>query len=373
MNGRAALEAARSAFAPSRGRTPLETTAAPTYEPIDAQLTTVFGRANAMWHATEQALRLATDRGELSGQALIAEARRLNRLTLGDAHALIALQGWVERATEHARAGATDSAAIAENDASLPEEQERLIASEAFMAIEHALREHGELVAPAPRTGVDAGEATLAAANTATSQGAYRVPPRTPPAGAGMASPSSPAASARSRRMWLVPLVVAGIAAAGAGGWALWQRRGLSDYRNGVAAFTRGDRSAARAALARSAQQRPNDARPLVLLGRIAREQQDYTQARRYLQAAVRVDPTNALASRELAAALLADGEPELARRFYVYAIERDPTDRVAQGFLGCTLMRLGRPDLAATWFARAGAGEWSVCARSTPSTTAPQ
>lgn len=333
-----------------------------------------------MWQATEQALRVATERTELSGQALIAEARRLNRLTLGDAHALIALQGWVERATEHARDGASETAATTENDASLPDEQERLIASEAFMAVEHALREHGELVASAPRSDAPRSNAprtaTPAASATSTSpdpppQGAYRVPPRTPPTGATTAS--SPATRASSRRGWLVTLLVVGFAAAGAGGWALWQRRGLSDYRNGVAAFNRGDRSAARAALARSAQQRPNDARPLILLGRIAREQQDYTQARRYLQAAVRVEPTNALASRELASALLADGEPELARRFYVYAIERDPTDRVAQGFLGCALVRLGRADVAAKWFARAGSGEWSVCAQSSPPTTAPQ
>ncbi|MCC6245288.1 MAG: tetratricopeptide repeat protein [Gemmatimonadaceae bacterium] len=366
MNARAALEAARAAFAPSRGRTPQDATASPTYEALAPQFASVNGRAVAMWRATEHALRVATGRSELSDQALIAEARRLNRLTLGDAHALIALREWVERSTPP-----PDDAGATVPDVALPEDRERLLASEAFMAVEHALRDASEPLAAAARVAAPSPDARSAAADHPPTI-AYRVPPRTPSAAHDITPPSSAPRSA-TRRGWMLALVVSIAVAVGVGGWALWQRRGLADYRKGVAAFEQGDRSAARAALARAAQQRPNDARPLMLLGRIAREQQDFTQARRYLQAAVRLEPTNALASRELASALLADGEPELARRFYVYAIERDPTDRVAQGFLGCALQRLGRPDLAATWFTRAGAGEWSACAQATPIPSPPQ
>ena len=149
---------------------------------------------------------------------------------------------------------------------------------------------------------------------------------------------------------------------ASAGTWyALAGRRG-NDYREGLEAYERGAREVARMSFARAAQQDANDARPLVFLGRMAREENDLPRSRRFLEAAVRIDPNNSTALRELASALLADGQPEIARRFYVRALEITPSDRLAQGFLGCTLFRLGRYEEAQRWVQRAGPGEWTSC-----------
>ena len=132
----------------------------------------------------------------------------------------------------------------------------------------------------------------------------------------------------------------------------------------GIAAYEQGQRMVARLSFERAATQAPSDARPLIYLGRLAREDGDLRQARRLLEQAVQRDADEPLAHRELASALLADGEPELARRFYVRALTLDPDDRVAQGFLGCALARLGRGDEAQRWTERAGPGDWSACAR---------
>lgn len=156
--------------------------------------------------------------------------------------------------------------------------------------------------------------------------------------------------------------VIGVLVAAAAGGMYLLDRQRRQDYENGLAAYERGAREVARMAFARAAQEAPDDARPLIFLGRISREENDLPRARRFLEAAVRLDPENATAQRELASALMADGQPELARRFYVRAVELDPTDRLAQGFLGCALMRLGRYDEARRWGDRAGPGEWTPC-----------
>ena len=128
----------------------------------------------------------------------------------------------------------------------------------------------------------------------------------------------------------------------------------------------------ARLNFARVAQRDPRDARPLVYLGRIAREEGDLARARRFLESAVRVEPASALANRELAATLLADGQPELARRFYVRALEQDPNDRLAQGFLGCALFRLGRVEEARRWYDRAGVGDWTACLVTPPAAPQP-
>jgi tetratricopeptide (TPR) repeat protein len=168
----------------------------------------------------------------------------------------------------------------------------------------------------------------------------------------------------------LWPLVGVGVlvlALAGAASW--WFLRGRNEqlYADGVAAYTRGAREVARAAFVELAQRTPDDARPLVYLGRMSREDADNARAKRFLTTAVRVAPTSAVAQRELGSVMLADGQPELARRFYVHALELDPTDRTAQGFLGCALARLQRMDEAQRWLARAGAGEWQRCVAPPP------
>ena len=161
-------------------------------------------------------------------------------------------------------------------------------------------------------------------------------------------------------------MLITVLAIAAAAWWMVSQRSDRA-YRDGVAAYGRGARDVARTAFAQAAQQHPDDAGPLVFLGRMSREEGDLPRARRFLTTAVRIAPNSALASRELASVMLADGQPELARRFYVRALQLDPTDRVAQGFLGCALIRLNRVDEARRWTDRAGPGDWSRCVAAMP------
>jgi tetratricopeptide (TPR) repeat protein len=205
-------------------------------------------------------------------------------------------------------------------------------------------------------------------------------PPRAPvegrPSGSGAAATSdasiaapvsAPARGTGQSSAFVVALVVVCLAAAGVAAF-LFAGVGRRDpLGEGIAAYQAGQRMVARLAFERALADDPSDARPLIYLGRLAREEGDVPQARRLLEQAVQRAPDNALTHRELASALLADGQPELARRFYVRALEIDPTDRLAQGFLGCALARLGRVDEARRWLDRAGPGDWTACATLPP------
>lgn len=339
MSARAALDAARTEFEPSLGRPPIEATTTPEWREHRAGLESPHARGRAMWNATEQVLHVVVGRAALTGQALVGEARRRQFLTLGDAHALMALQGWMDRLRE-----------VVDADAP-PGDHERMIAREAWTALEHAV----DVPMAAPSQPSVADSFAVPVANVAAV---------VPPVGG---ADAWDAAGVRPARPWyattafvfgVLMVVVIGSAVA----WLFLAGRGRRDFDEGLAAYARGAREVARTAFAKAAQDHPDDARPLVYLGRLAREENDLVRARRFLDAAVRIDPANALAQRELAAALLADGQPELARRFYVRALELDPSDRLAQGFLGCALYRLGRLDEAGRWAARAGSGEWTAC-----------
>lgn len=306
-----------------------------------------------MWAAAERVLQTVVGRAELTGQALVGEARRRQLLTLGDAHAMVALQSWVD--------GLQDADKVEPHTSVPPNETERSVAREAWLALEHAV-EHPLAPPPAVAAPLQAAvDRTLAAPHSAPSAETLS---SARASGGATAWDAAGAVSLRpwyATRVFLVGVVVLLIMGA-AGTWMLLVGQRDRDFDDGVAAFERGARDAARVAFTRAAQDRPDDARPLLYLGRIAREDQDLARARQLLEVAVRLDPQNALVQRELAAALLADGQPELARRFYVRAVELDPTDFLAQGFLACALHRLGRFDEAARWASRAGRGAWTPC-----------
>jgi len=364
VSARAALDAARAVFQPSLGRLPAQATTAPTWVDVDEALATVSGRADAMWRAAEQVLQAAVGHPELSGQALVGEARRQNCLTLGDAHALVALQGWADRAR--------DVAVTIAPAATGPDEDERRIAREAWLALEHA----ADRPMPPAETWASAASPARPATSPSVSPPSMSPPsmsspsmspPSMSPPPRGDPAPEWAAPPVERRRAWYSsPAFVVGIIAlvlfASAGGWYLYDRQRDRDFEDGLAAYERGAREVARMSFARAAQDHPDDARPLIFLGRLSREENDIARARRFLESAVALDPASAVAQRELASALLADGQPELARRFYVRAIELDPTDRLAQGFLGCALYRLGRYDEARRWANRAGPGDWMPC-----------
>ena len=315
LDARAALHAARFVFSPE------------SHAPVPE-----------VWAHAQQVLRAVTMRPELSGQALIAEARRIGALALSDAHLLVALTTLADASDQPAHE--------ASDDALLPD---------AWAALERAVS-WASASAPPPSESLRAAPPVIAPPLTA--------PPMTAPP-----VMSSPPASRRWPVARVVGVVLA-MLAVGAAVWGVRTTRADRSYRAGVDAYRRGAREVARTAFANAAQQRPGDVRALVYLGRMLREDGEMARARTLLTTAVRRDPTNALATRELASAMLADGKPDLARRFYVRALQLNPTDRMAQGFLSCALFRLQRVDEARRWAARAGEGEWSRCG--VPTSTAP-
>lgn len=310
------------------------------------------------WRAAQALLQQVLQRPALTGQALVGEARRLQVLSLPDAHALVALTALADRSSGPATT-----------------ESERIQVREAWMALQHAVPPEvfdaastplSPYAPPAAPAGTPGGASPSGTSPTAPASPPPS-PPFTPPPRAAAATPIDelelvPPPRARRPRWPLVLVSVLVLASIGTGAWWFMRGRFERRYADGVAAYTRGAREVARDAFVQLAQQRPDDARPLIYLGRMSREDGDLARARRLLTAAVRIAPSSAVAQRELAAAMLADGQPEIARRFYVHALELDPTDRVAQGFLGCALYRLQRYDEAQRWATRAGAGDWQRC-----------
>ena len=319
MTARAALDAARVVFAPLLRESGDKTTS------VDVRAAEASRAAEAVLHAV-------TGRTDLSGQALIGEARKLGRLALEDAYPLVALQAWTERASDD------PSSMNAERLT-----QERTVAADALRSLEHAVRALDSVPLPRERT-----------TNVSPPFDDVRMLQE-------VDAPRSRWGFVRSTGFIISVFVVLLLGAAG-GWYAFTQRTDSRDFENGVAAYQRGAPEVARIAFAKAARSAPTDERPLVFLGRLAREEGNVPNARRFLDAAIRVAPQSAMANRELASVLLADGNPELARRFYVRALQIDPNDRLAQGFLGCALFRLGRPDEAARWTDRAGPGDWTPC-----------
>ena len=332
-------------------------------------------RARRGWSAAEQLLQAITGHQELVGQSVIAEARRQQRLSLTDAHALAALYGFIDRAS-------TDS-----EPTSSGIENERTIAREALAALDHGVTASGVSAAPdAAASGAAAYIDSVSAlgqpdreqsrndwSGTARStSGAYAAPDANSPRVSNTHNSTHDDGASdtivRKRRGMDSRLILGGVAIVLVAllvyaGWSMYNDRNIESlYRDSVTAYQNGAHEAAQTGFARVAQERPDDVRPLIFLGRIAREQNDMQRSRRFLEAAIQREPRNALAQRELAGTLLADGQAELARRFYVRAIELDPNDRIAQGFLGCALHRLARYDEARRWFDRAGSGDWLRC-----------
>lgn len=200
-------------------------------------------------------------------------------------------------------------------------------------------------------------------------------PPVVPPESSGKGStvaidrttPAAVEGSGRARnRAWLVAAVVV-LALLAGGGYLAWRRSAGDDLARGVAAFEAGRFEAARGSFEKASRDNPGAALPHVYLARIARMTGDLTGARREAETALRREPRNVAALREMGAAQFASGQFDLARRFYTRAVQASPGDRPTQGYLGCTLVRLGRQAEARRFLQRAGAGPWQACARTAP------
>jgi tetratricopeptide (TPR) repeat protein len=158
-----------------------------------------------------------------------------------------------------------------------------------------------------------------------------------------------------------------------AGGYLFYGRRSSSSgLTAGIDAMQNGQRERARGEFAKAVNDDPNAATPHVFLARLAREEGDLATARAQLDTALRLDPKNGVALREMGLVLFASRQYDLARRFFVRAVQANPQDRASQGYLGCAMMRLNRVTEGTSWIGKAGNGPWQTCLQPTTTTTAP-
>ena len=330
-----------------------------------------------LWQGTETALRALMGGSQLSGQGLIRELRQRELISLGQAYALLEFLGARDRANRTTYKATDNDVVVAREGYRQLEAGLTAAASEPEVFAPAA-----QPVAPAASTPVPdysrpaaaaAGAAAAAASpyarpTTPPPPPAYSPPPTVPPAGA----PAEPTYAERPSRapanLWFILALVILVLAA-IGGYALFARRSSPDKQmsEAVAAMQSGRREAARGAFSEIARQNPNLATPHIFLSRMAREDGDLATARRELDAAIRIEPGNAIAQREMGLILFSAGSYELSRRFFVRALNANPEDKAAMGYLGCALSRLNRYDEAQRFITRAGPGVWSTCMPSGP------
>ena len=270
-----------------------------------------------IWSAAETALRSLIGGSALAGQPLIHEARQRHLIGLEDANRLagfLAVRDRVQR---------TDYT---------PTSTDVVTARDAFSSFAETL-----MVAPAvPVDDTSVGGA--AAAGVVTSG----------------AAPDARTTTVVTRRRPIPLIAVVGvlllIVALVAMWWFMWGPGSYGAYERGLEEFRGGRPEAARAAFEEAARDHRDDARPHIFLARIAREQRDFARARSELETAIRLDPENAVALREMGSLLFSVGNFELARSFYVRALTENSADRTSMGYLGCSLARLGRYQEAMTW-----------------------
>jgi tetratricopeptide (TPR) repeat protein len=170
--------------------------------------------------------------------------------------------------------------------------------------------------------------------------------------------------------VWIAIVVVILL---GAGGYFFFARGSSgSSLTAGIDAMQNGQRERARGEFAKAVNSDPNAATPHVFLARIAREDSDLATARAELDTALRLEPKNEIALREMGLVLFASRQYDLARRFFIRAVTANPQDRAAQGYLGCAMMRLNRIPEGTKWISGAGTGPWQNCLRPAAPTTAP-
>jgi tetratricopeptide (TPR) repeat protein len=316
--------------------------------------------AVSAWAAISSVLQpLVPEAPASDAKALVAALRQKGLCTLEEAHTLIDAHALAAR-------GATDVASPA---GELP----RQVLVRADQTLDRILRTADDAASAVPLQS----EYSRAAASSSSLSSSSAAAPATSDAARTASNATvndanpSPRTDGRNNRLIVAFSLVSVLAAVIA--VVLFNFVGRKDpMEQGITAYQAGQRVAARIAFEEAMVKDPADARPLIYLGRLAREEGDLAQARRLLEQAVQRAPDNALTHRELASALLADGQPELARRFYTRALTIEPTDRLAQGFLGCALARLGRVDEARRWLERAGPGDWVACANAVPAAPIP-
>ncbi|HEV7594246.1 MAG TPA: tetratricopeptide repeat protein [Gemmatimonadaceae bacterium] len=349
-----------------------------------------------LWTGAETSLQALVGNSSLTGQQLVRAARQAELITLDQAHSLLEFLAARDRANR-----TSYKPTQADGDAAL----------EGFRALESALTGKAPVKRATPSSPLQAVYTPRGNPQQRPSPapqpppspyappsagGGYRQPP--PYAGRKMSGPptieqpppgsftpaggSGPvgggvgrsnvehalaAAQSRSRMPKLSLPVLVGAAVVLViifGIWFVFRGGGSSGdaMTVGLAAMNSGQREKARGEFAKAVKDDPNAPTPHVLLARLSRSEGDLTSARAELDTALRLDPRNAIALREMGLVLFATRQYDLARRFFVRAVQANPQDRAAQGYLGCALMRLGRSQEGSNFISKAGNGSWQSC-----------
>jgi tetratricopeptide (TPR) repeat protein len=334
-----------------------------------------------LWDGTETALRALMGGSQLSGQGLIRELRQRELVSLGQAYALLEFLGARDRANRTTYKATDNDVVVAR------EGYRQLEAGLAQAAAEPAVPVTTPVtpLPPPPDYSRPSAAPAAAAAGAAASYARPSTPPPPPPTysqphsqppGAAPAGTpplaAEPTYTERTSRvppnLWfIVALVVLLLAAIG--GYALFARRSSPERQmnEAISAMQSGRREAARGAFSEVARDHPDLATPHIFLSRMSREEGDLVTARRELETAIRLDPKNPVALREMGLILFSAGNYELSRRFFVRALQANPEDKASMGYLGCALSRLNRFDEAQKFISRAGPGSWSTCLTPVP------
>ena len=351
-----------------------------------------------LWAGAESSLQALVGNSSLSGQQLVRAARQAELITIDQAHSLLEFLAARDRAnrTSYKPTQADGDAAV-----------------EGFKALESALSGAPSVGRAEPSSPLQAAYTPRGTHTTKPAQpaspyappapgaGGYRQPPTyarksagpptieqpppgsfTPPGGSppmgggggvGRSHVEHALAAAESRRRWpklSLPILAAAavVLLFAAGVWYAFSRSGGDGLTAGIEAMQNGQRERARGEFAKAVKEDPDAATPHVFLARLAREESDLATARAQLDTALRLEPKNAIALREMGLILFASRQYDLARRFFVRAIQANPEDRASQGYLGCAMMRLNRVQEGTTWINKAGTGSWTACLQ--PSTT---
>jgi tetratricopeptide (TPR) repeat protein len=322
-----------------------------------------------LWSSAEKALRALVGQESLSGQQLVRVARQGEIISLDQAHSLLeflAARDRVNRTSytptpgdsEAARSGfRTIEAAASGNPAAAAQASAYAAPSSSDPASKYAPRPPGAPPYSTPPTKQNI---------------PYEGPAATPPGGYSVAA--TPMDRWRGTPLWVkigIPLLILLVVIAGYY-FAVARNSADSELNAGITAMQNGQREAARQDFAAAARDNDKLAEPHIFLARLSREDGDLATARAQLDEALRLEPKNHVALREMGLVMFASRNYDVARRFFVRAADADPTDRAALGYLGCTLMRLNRTVEATTFLNHAGNGVWSACAQPAPLVATP-